>query len=199
MAQVYTATQANTISNFMYRIYVNNVEMAPITPDDLTFNVGINSPEAVGSAMTGETPIAFIEKGGMATLSFKVYGLNKAQVLTAFSNLVGSGSTATNISTPSVGTLIDSRRPRRSATVPVVAVLYYTDVNGVVKEADATVTSLPYNILMPKAVLTDGGEFVFNPTAANTYDLTFTGQLDVANDRTWIMDDGIATDGTYTA
>ena len=199
MAQLYENYQANTISNFAYRIFVNNVEMAPIPPEDLTFNIGVNSPEGQGSAMSGETPIAFIEKGGTPTLSFQVYGLNKAQVLTAFSNVIGSGSTATNVSTPEVGTLYGSRRPRRSVTVPVVAVLYYTDINGVVKQADATVTSLPYNIVMPKAVLTDGGEFVFNPTTATMYELTFSGQLDVLNDRTWIMDDGIAQNGTYTS
>jgi len=198
MAQLYTLTQANTVSNFFYRVCVDEVEMAPLPPEDLTFNVGINSPESVGSSMSGETPIAYIEKGGIPTLSFQVYGMNKNHILTAMNNIVKVGGTATADATPEIGSLFGSRRPRRSATVAVVAILYYTDINGVVKEADATVTTLPYNIVMPKAVLTDGGEFVFNPTTATMYELTFSGQLDVLNDRTWVMDRGIDRDGTYT-
>jgi len=200
MAQIYTQQQANTITSFRYRVYVNNVEIGPLAVEDLSFN---NTPnmEAIGSSMTGETPIAHINKGtAEATLSFTVEGYDKNQIKTAFTNVITGGSTATTTSTPFTGTLRGVSTPGRATTVPVVAVLYFTDENGVNKLADATVTDLPCNILMPKAVVTDGADFVFNPTAVFQYTITFTGNADVVNDgQTFIIDDGISAAGEYTS
>lgn len=200
MAQVYTQLQANTVSNYRYRVYVNNVEMAPIPADDLKFTYSPNK-EMIMSSMSGETPIASINKGSKeAKLSFKVQGLNKHQVKTAFTGLVTQGSTATNVSTPDIGALLGVSAVGRDTPFAVVAVLYYTDTNGADKAPDATVTALPMNIVLSNAVLTGGGEFVYSPTKVNDYNLEFTGLADVTNDlRTWIQDDGISTTGAYTA
>lgn len=200
MAQIYTSTQANTISNYLYRIYVAGIEMAPIPAEDLTFAFTPNK-EMVGSAMTGETPIASINKGtAEAKLSFTVNGLNKNQIVTAFTGMIAEGTTPTAESTPYTGTLLGQGLPQRDVPFAVVAVLYYTDETGTPKAPNASVTTLPMNILMPKAVLTGGGEFVFNPAAPASYSLEFSGLADVVNDaRQWIMDDGISSSGVYVA
>ena len=199
MSQFYTEAQQNSITNYAYRVYVNNIEIGPIAAEDLSFT---NTPnkEMIGSSLSGETPIVSINKGTAETkLSFTVNALNKHQIKTAFTEMVSQGSTATNETTPFTGSLLFQSQPRRDTTFPVVAVLYFTDENGVAKAPDASITTLPMNILMPKAVLVEGGEFVFNPTAVGNYSLTFQGMGDVVNDlRTAIMDDGIAQDGTYT-
>lgn len=198
MAQLYTATQKNTITSFRYRVWINAQEIAPIPAEDLTFSYTPNV-EMINSAMGGETAIAAIEKGTNPVVSFTVNGLNKANILNAFSGTMTSGSTATNVSTPFVGTLKGVATPKRLTEVNFVAVLYFTNDSGQTYLADATVTTLPLNILMPKAVTTGGGEFVFNPTAPGTYTLELTGIGDVVNDnQTFIIDDGIDTDGTYT-
>lgn len=199
MAQIYTQEQANTITSFRYRLFVDGTEIGPLAVEDLAYNVTPNM-EPIGSSMTGETPIAHINKGTAEnTLSVTVQGFAKDQIKTAFSNIIAGGSTATTSSTPFTGTLRALSTPGRAKTVAVVAVLYYTDENGVDQSADATVTDLPCNILMPKAVVTDGADFVFNPTAVFQYTLTFTGNADVVNDgQVSVMDDGIDSDGTYT-
>lgn len=198
MSQLYTQAQRNTITSFRYRVYVDNSELAPLAAEDLAFT---NAPnlEAVGSAMTGETPIAHINKGtAEATLSFTVEGFNKAILQKVFKNQIDSGSTALDVDTPYTGSLEGRSTPGRAKTSKVVAILYYTDENGVDKPADASITTLPCNILMPQAVATDGLDQIFNPTSMYKYTVTFTGEADVVNDRVWVMDDGIATDGTYT-
>lgn len=200
MAQVYTQIQANTISNFRYRVYVNNVELAPIAADDLKLTYAPNK-EMIGSSMSGETPIASINKGTKeAKLALTINGLNKHAIKTAFLGTIAQGSTATNASTPFTGALLGQSAVGRDTTFPVVAVLYFTDENGVDKLPDATDTSLPMNILLSKAVLTGGGEFVFNPTKVATYTVEFVGLADVTTDlRTFVIDDGITSGGTYTA
>lgn len=199
MSQFYNNYEVNNISNYAYRVYIEGVEIGPIPAEDLSFNNAPNK-ELIGSSTTGEAPIASLNKGtAESTLSFPVQAFNKHQIKTAFLGMVSEGSTATNVSTPFIGSLNFQSQPQRDKTLKVVAVLYFTDLNGDAKAPDATATSLPMNILMPKAVLVEGGEFIFNPTAVGGYELTFQGLADTSNSaRTAIMDDGIDTDGTYT-
>jgi hypothetical protein len=193
----YTELQKNSITNFRYAMFVNGVNAGVLANEDVTFNFN-PAYEKIGSALSGVGAIAQINTGiDECTLTVTVQNYNKEFMRTCFNNILFSGSTPTNITTPFTGALEGRSNPHRQSGYEVVLYPFATDENGNVV-ANTETTAVKTAILMPEAVIASGLEMVFNPTTAFSYEIMFEGLADVVNDfRHFITDDGVDTDGSY--
>jgi hypothetical protein len=195
----YTELEKNTITNARYALFVNGVSAGVLANEDASFNFN-PAYEKVGSALSGVGAIAQINTGiDECSLTVQVQNYNKEFMRNCFNNILFSGSTPTNITTPFTGALEGRSNPHRQAEYSVVLYPFVTDENGVIVPDTAT-TTVKTAILMPKAVISSGLNMVFNPSTAFSYELMFEGMADVVNNlRHFITDDGIAPNGTYNA
>lgn len=193
----YNQTQAKSITNARYVMFVSGVNVGVISEEGVTFNYEPEY-ETQGSGLTGTAPVAKFLTGGTATLEATVTSFNKNVISTIFGDVITEGSTPTNINSPYVGALQGIITPKRQATYSVVLYPFVTDESGNVV-ADTETTAVQPAITMQEAVIAGNLEIVWATGEAVSFTATFEGIVDVANsNRQWIMDDGIDTDGSYT-
>lgn len=201
MARSYTNAQKGSIKNYQVIAYYNNVVLGAFAAGDHNFNFTYNTIES-DSSLYGDTPIKIHETGIDVTQTFNVTSYSKDVIKTCFDPIAQvSGGTATNSSSPFTGAIEAKANPGTINEAPLVIYPIFKDVEGIFGAAGTQYiddTSNPLAILIPQAVATEGYELVFNSTARTEFTLTFRGVYDVVNDRMFIQDDGIATDGTYT-
>lgn len=194
----YTATQAKSITNARYKMFVDGIDVGVITEDGVTFNYEPEY-ETVGSGLTGSAPVAKFLTGGMATLECTVRSFNKAVIAKCFGDVITVGTTAVDINSPFVGTLQGVITPKRQATMKVVLYPFVTDETGTVIASTET-TAVKPAIVMQEAAINGNLEITFSTSEAIEFTVNFEGLVDVENsNRQWLMDDGIATDGAYTS
>lgn len=193
----YTPTQAKSITNSRYIMYVAGVNVGVISEEGVTFNYEPEY-ETVGSGLTGTAPVAKILTGGTATLEATITSFNKNVISTIFGDVITEGDTATNINSPYVGALQGIITPKRQATYSVVLYPFVTDESGNVV-ADTATTTVEPAIALQEAVINGNLEILWATGEAVSFTVNFEGIVDVANsNRLWVMDDGIDTDGSYT-
>lgn len=197
MALNYTASQVNTVNNHSVQVYANNVDLGILTND--TFNLEVSqTQEKVESSGTGTGAIRYIYGGiDEAMFSCTIESFDKNVLKTIYTELIAEGSTATNAASPFVGALELRSNPNVATEIPLVIYPIWTD--------EATTTSYVGDtsnlkaILFPKAVCTGSLNLSLSATEASTLELEFMAVVDTTNNnRAVIIDDGIATDGTYT-